>query len=117
MVRSKHNRCIMLENGEKTKLHDFARALPAGRKKTVEVQGTAKQAARRATVSIAWAEVTLSVPLQLCGEIRGIPLRTWVICVSEIDPPAGVAEPLEWILLTKRAAADPRRRLGADRMV
>ena len=44
--------------------------------------------------------MTLSVPLQPRGEIRGIPLRTWVICVSEIDPPAGVAEPLEWILLT-----------------
>jgi len=100
LVRSKHNRCISLENREKTKLHDFARALPSAGQKTVEVQGTAKQPARRATVSIAWAEVTLLVPLQPRGKIRGLPLRTWVICVSEIDPPAGVAKPLEWILLT-----------------
>jgi hypothetical protein len=99
-VRSKHNRWITRENAEKTKLHDVARALPAAGKKTVEVQGTTKQPARRATVSIAWAAVTLMVPPQPRGEIRGVPLRTWVICVSEIDPPAGTAEPLEWILLT-----------------
>jgi len=98
--RERPDRCITLENWEKTKLHDFARGLPAAWKKTVEVQATAKQPSRRATVSIAWADVTLPVPRQPRGEIRGVPLRTWVICVREIDPPAGVAEPLEWILLT-----------------
>jgi hypothetical protein len=99
LVRSNHNRLICLENGEKTKLHDFARRLPEGGRRTVEVAGTGKRAPRTATVAVAWAKVTLLVPKQPRGEIRGVPLTTWVVRVWEIDPPAGV-EPLEWILLT-----------------
>ena len=113
LVRSKHNRLIRLENGEKTKLHDYARALPIGGTKTVEVPATKKHPARTATVGVAWAEVTLLVPRQPRGEIRGVPLKTWVICVREIDPPAD-AEPLEWILLTNvpvRTLADALERI------
>jgi hypothetical protein len=99
LVRSKHNRLICLENGEETKLHDFARSLPEGGRRTVEVAGTGKRAPRTATVGVAWAKVTLLVPKQPRGEIRGVPLTTWVVRVWEIDPPPGV-EPLEWILLT-----------------
>ena len=99
LLRSRHNRCISRENGEKRKLHDFARALPAAGTKTVKVPATRKHPARTARVSIAWAEVTLPPPKQPRGEIRGVPLRTWVICVREIEPPKEV-EPVEWILLT-----------------
>ena len=99
LVRSKHNRCICLENGAKTKLHDFARGLPEGGRRTVEVAGTDKRRPRSATVAVSWARVTLLIPKQPRGEVRGIPLTTWVVYLREIDPPAGV-EPLEWILLT-----------------
>jgi hypothetical protein len=112
LVRSKHNRRISLENGEETKLHDFARKLPEGGRRTVEVAATAQRPARTATVAVSWAKVTLLVPKQPRGEIRGVPLTTWVVRVAEIDPPPGV-EPLEWILLTNvpvndRADADQR---------
>ena len=99
LVRSQHNRCIERENGEKTKLHDDARALPVGGTKTVEVPATRKHPARTAKVGVAWAEVTLLIPRQPRGEVRGVPLKAWVICVREIDPPEDV-EPVEWILLT-----------------
>jgi hypothetical protein len=99
LVRSQHNRLISLENRVETKLHDFTRGLPAAGTKTVELSAAKGRAARRAMVSIAWAEVTLMVPVQPRGEIRGVPLKTWVICVQEIDSPKEV-EPLEWILLT-----------------
>jgi hypothetical protein len=99
VVRSKHNRWIALENGEETKLHDFARQLPATGDKTVEVPPGPGRPARTATVSIAWAPVTLLIPKQPRGEIRGVPLKTWVICAREVTPPAG-AESVEWILLT-----------------
>jgi hypothetical protein len=102
VVRSKHNRCIERENGEKTKLHDDARALPAAGRKSVEVPATRKHPARTAKVGVAWAEVTLLIPRQPRGEVRGVPLKTWVICVREIDPPESV-EPVEWILLTNVA--------------
>jgi hypothetical protein len=98
-VRSQYNRQICLENGVKTKLQDYARRLPAAGTKVVEVPASKGQPARKATVSIAWAAVTLAVPVQPRGEIRGVPLKTWVICVREIDPPEGV-KPVEWILLT-----------------
>jgi hypothetical protein len=58
LVRSKHNRLIYLENEEKTKLHDFARKLPEGGRRTVEVAGTDKRRPRTATVAVSWARVT-----------------------------------------------------------
>ncbi len=99
LVRSKHNRRVSLENGEKTKLHDYARTLVERGRRTVEVAATRQHPARTATVAVSWAKVTLLVPVQPRGEIRGVPLTTWVVRVAEIDPPAGV-ESLEWILLT-----------------
>ena len=45
LVRSKHNRCIALENRGETKLHDYVRALPPTDTKTVEVPATTKHAA------------------------------------------------------------------------
>jgi hypothetical protein len=105
LVRSKHNRCIQWENGEKMKLHDYARSLPPVGMKSVEVPATHKHPARTATVGIAWGEVTLLVPIQPRGEVRGVPLKAWVICVREIAPPAGV-EAVEWILLTNVSVVD-----------
>ena len=99
LVRSKHNRRICLEDGTKTKLHDFARQLPERGRRVVEVAATAERPGRTATVAVSWAKVSLRVPVQPRGEIRGVPLTTWIVRVAEIDPPPGV-EPLEWILLT-----------------
>lgn len=102
LVRSKHNRRIVLENGEKTKLHDYARSLPMQGTRTLEVTATTHRAARTTKLGIAWAKVTLRIPVQPRGEIRGVPLTTWVVYVREVEPPEGV-EPLEWILLTNVA--------------
>jgi hypothetical protein len=113
LVRSKHNRRICLENGEQTKLHDYARGLPAAAEQAVSVGATAGRPARTARVAVAWAKVTLLVPKQPRGETRRVPLTTWVVCAREVDPPAGV-ESLEWILLTNvpvATAADARERL------
>ncbi len=46
LVRSQYNRRISLENGEKTKLHDYACGLPVQGYKTVEVPATKQRAAR-----------------------------------------------------------------------
>lgn len=98
-LRSKHNRKIQLENGDKTKLHDFARQLPEGGRRTVSVPASEGRTARTAVVAVSWACVKLLIPQQPRGEVRGEPLTAWVVCLREIAPPAGV-EPLEWILLT-----------------
>lgn len=99
LVRSRHNRCVLLEDGEETKLHDFARQLTCAGHKMIDVPAAGDHEAREATVSIAWAPVTIRIPKQPRGDMRGIPLKTWVVCVREVDPPDGV-QPVEWILLT-----------------
>jgi hypothetical protein len=114
LVRSQYNRRISLKNGEETKLHDYARRLPVRGHNSVEVQATKRHAARTARVSIAWSQLTLLVPKQPRGEIRGVPLTCWVVCVREVDPPDGV-EPLEWILLSNVPVGclqDARERIG-----
>jgi hypothetical protein len=113
LVRSKHSRRISLENGEETKLHDFARKLPERGRRTVEVAATSQHPARTAVVAVSWAKVALLVPAQPRGEIRGVPLTTWVVRVAEIDALVDV-EPLEWILLTNAPvndAADANERI------
>jgi hypothetical protein len=114
LVRSRHNRRVTLENPEKpgetldVKLHDWARSLAATDERSLEIQAKAGQPARTARLAIAWTEVALLPPRQPRGDERGVPLRAWVVRVTEIDPPAGV-EPLEWILLTNAPV-----RCGAD---
>jgi len=105
VVRSKQNRKMEAEidgKREEFKLHDFARALPEGGRRTVPVAARPGKPARTATVSISWSPLTIIPPRQKRGEERGVPLQVWVIYVQELDPPKGV-EPLEWILLTNDA--------------
>ena len=73
--------------------------------KTLDVPAAKQRPARKAKVAIAWEKMTILVPRQPRGEIRGVPLVVWVVRVWELDPPAGV-DPLEWILLTNVAVND-----------
>lgn len=99
VVRSKHNRRIVLENKVPAKLHDFARALPAQGTKTIEIPAHPEPTGRAMNVSIAWGRVVICIPEQPRGEFRDVPLATWVLCIREIDAPPG-SSPVEWILLT-----------------
>lgn len=102
VVRSKHDRWVEIEQSGRPvrcKLHGLARSLPELGRRSVETSAHPGKPARTALVAIAAAPVILLPPPQPRGEYRGVPLKTWVIHVREIDPPAGV-EPLEWILLT-----------------
>jgi len=83
LVRSKHNRRIQRENGENTKLHGFARTLPAMGVRTATVRATKQRASRQAELAVAWAEVTMLIPVQPRGEVRGVPLKTRVVRVWE----------------------------------
>ncbi len=103
VVRSKHDRWVLpghADDTERVKLHDFMRSVPAGGERVVDVPARAGQPARRATVGVAWAAVRVVPPRQPRGEYRDAPLAVWAIRVWELDPPEGVNEPLEWILLT-----------------
>ena len=106
VVRSQHNRRVLVGHTgetERVKLHDWMRSLPSAGKRTVEVPARAGQRARTATVGVAWAAVRILSPVQPRGEHRREPLAVWGVRVWELDPPADVSEPLEWILLTNVA--------------
>jgi len=66
---------------------------------TVELRARPGQAARTAIVEVRAARVDLDGPWRLGGwqpPLRGL----WAVEVKEVDAPAGVQEPLHWILLT-----------------
>ena len=103
LVRSQHNRWVLQgHDGEtqRVKIHDWLRSLPEAGRRTVKVPARGGQAARTATVGVAWAPVRVLPPRQPRGEERGTPLAVWAVRVWDLDPPANVKEPLEWILLT-----------------
>jgi hypothetical protein len=104
VVRATHNRRIEQDEGGRGKLFDFARGLPAAGRRTRAIPATAGRPARTAVLAVAFAAVTLVVPVQPRGEVRGEPLAVWVLRVGEVGPPAGV-EPLEWVLLTDQPVA------------
>src|SRR6185312_11937546 len=101
VIRSTHSRALEVESeGTPRRLHDLLRSLPPRTGWTVEVAAHKGQPARTARVVCAWAEVTLKAPHVRRGEHGREPLRVRAIRVWEVDAPAGVEEPLEWLLLT-----------------
>ena len=106
VVRSQHDRLIFAGHTLETashKLQSYARALPAVGRRTVEVAARDGQPARTATVKVAWAPVRLRPPKQPRGDYRPQALAVWVIRVWESEPPPGVTEGIEWLLLTNIA--------------
>lgn len=122
IVRSKHDRNVEAghgqagEIGQTVKLHAHARGLPDLCTKDVSVSADAKAGtpARQARVRVAAAPVRLPAPDPPYGEHGEEPLDAWVVHVKELDPPAEVKEPLEWVLLTNvpaLGAEDARTRM------
>jgi hypothetical protein len=116
VIRSTHSRALEVESeGQPHLLHDFLRALPGQLGWTVEVSANKGQPAREARVLCSWAEVTLKAPHVRRGKHGRQALKIWAIRVWEVDAPADVKEPLEWLLLSDEAIADggaARRRVG-----
>jgi transposase-like protein len=97
VVRAWHNRLIMV-NGERYKLLDYARTLSSEGARTVEIRAKPGRAGRVATLEVAWAKVSLLASKQPRGECGTDPLVVWIIRTWEAHPPEGT-EPLEWFLL------------------
>jgi len=111
VVRSKHNRIVVVENGttreageEGTRpprlLHDRLRSLPGVMGWKADIKANNGQQTRVADVLMSWARVQLPAPDLRQGEYDREPIDVWAIRVWEPNPPAGVTEPLEWLLLT-----------------
>ena len=116
VVRSKHNRAVESEEGETEGevaaelevqsqgsqpqyLHDLLRSLPGVMSWSLELSANNNQPARTAQVQMAWTRVWIKAPRDYQGPDKD-PLEVWAIRVWEPNPPAGVKEPLEWLLLS-----------------
>ncbi len=101
LLRANQNRLVFVtpEHGHKEYLLDYARTLPSQASDEVTIPGRGGRPPRTAQVSLAAAAVWVPAP-QLTRRLREQPrLAAWVIRIWEPEPPTGVKEPLEWILL------------------
>jgi Transposase DNA-binding len=116
VIRSTHSRALEVDGaGGPHRLHDLLRWLPPRLGWMVEVSANKGQPARTARVLCAWAEVALKPPHIRRGRHGREPLLVRALRVWEVDAPAGVKEPLEWLLLTDEAIGDgaaARQRVG-----
>jgi transposase-like protein len=111
VVRSRYNRGLLAEaDGGPAALHDLLRAQAPVLGWTVTVAAQGGQPARRARVVAAYRAVTVRAPhTGRRGQYPRRPLPLWGIRVWEVDPPAGVSEPLEWLLVTNVPVEDAAR--------
>jgi len=86
---------------------EVARAAPGLGHRTLELRSRPGQAARRACLAISRGVVRLQAP-ERPGVSSGVgpPIDCGFVRVWEVDPPAGVAEPLEWVLYTDATPRD-----------
>jgi hypothetical protein len=101
LFRATQNRLVFVtaDHDRQEYLLDHARTLPTRGSDTVEIPGRGGRPARTATVQLAGGAVWVPAPAGTPQRRRQPLLPLWVIRVWEAEPPAGVAEPLEWILL------------------
>jgi hypothetical protein len=115
LVRSRYNRALLTQGEAGAALHDQLRAQEPVLGWVVRVAAQAGRPARLARVVAACQAVTLRPPhTGRRGQYPRRPLPVWAIRVWEVEAPAGVSEPLEWLLLTDLPvpdAAELRRRV------
>lgn len=97
LVRVAQNRYAQTPDGTETYLLTWARTLPAQGERVLALPARHGQPAREARVVIGFGAVTVRTPKD--WPRRGT-IAVWVVRVWEPDPPAGVKEPLEWVLIT-----------------
>jgi Transposase DNA-binding/Transposase Tn5 dimerisation domain len=77
----------------------YARSLAAVGRDTFDIAGRGGRPARTATVSLAAAPVWVPPPWGTLRKQAQPLIPAWLIRVWEAEPPAGIAEPVEWLLL------------------
>ncbi|MBI5478961.1 MAG: IS4 family transposase, partial [Deltaproteobacteria bacterium] len=90
-------RCVVGDEADETALlWDRLSAEPVAGHQVLVVPRQGSRPRRTATLSVRYAQVRLKPP----GRRPQQPVRVWAVYAREEDPPADVASPLEWMLLT-----------------
>lgn len=101
LFRASQNRLVWVtpEHDRQEYLLDYARSLPSKGSDVVEIPGRGGRPSRTANICLAAAPVWVPAPAGTAQRAAQPLLAAWVIRIWEPQPPAGVEEPLEWILL------------------
>ena len=99
VLRSRENRKLAKTINGIRYLYGALRQQPSVGVRIVQVQRTAKQAARTAVCHVSYTPVCIAPPRVRQGDYQNEPLNLWAIRVWERNPSPG-AEPVEWFLLT-----------------
>ena len=94
LVRAEHDRLVKDGHG-RLFAHMNQQEIAATR--VVDVPRTNKSKARKATLGVHFAAVTLSPPVKKKSKLK--PIDLWAVFASEVDAPDDVV-PLKWMLLT-----------------
>lgn len=118
IVRAQHDRCV---NGDQEHLWACMQKQPvlktikvkvparAARRTTNKGLGGKSQPARLATVRVRAARVLLDAPKG--DALHRHPRWVYVVYAAEVNPPAGVSEPIDWMLLTSEPVNSARSAL------
>ena len=101
-VKSPHRRVRDAAGQERT-LSALLADLPAAGGYCLALRARPNQPARRAKIAVSFAEVTVLVPRQPAASLKALdpkPIPQWVVRAHELDPPPGLKEPIDWMLLT-----------------
>src|SRR5258708_2140615 len=102
LLRAAQDRLVLLgpePRGPEVPLRSYARSLPTQGHDVVDIPSRGGRPARTAVVQLAAAPVWVPAPTEVRQRWQQPILTAWVIRVWEATPPAGVQEPLEWILV------------------
>jgi hypothetical protein len=118
IVRAQHDRCV---NGDQEHLWACMEKQPvlktikvkvparAAKRTTNKGLGGRGQPARLATVRIRAGRVLLDAPKK--NPLHRHPRWVYVVYAAEVNPPAGVSEPIDWMLLTSEPVNGVRNAL------
>ena len=97
------NRRVRDESGHEGALSDALAGAAVAGGYTLSLRARPGQPARRAKVEVSFTAVTVLVPRQPAASLQELvpqPIAQWAVWAREVDPPAGLKEPIDWLLLT-----------------
>lgn len=105
LFRANQNRLVFVtpQHDRQEYLLEYARALPSQGRDDVEIPGRGGRPGRTAQVCLAGAAVWIPAPTGTVARRAQPLIAAWIIRIWEPEPPAGVKEPLEWLLLCSLA--------------
>lgn len=101
-IKARHRRVRDEAGQELTLGQAVAQAATAGGY-VLPLRARPGQKARRARIEVAYAPVEVEVPRQPAESLKALapePIAQWAVWAREVDVPAWVKEPIDWLLLT-----------------